>query len=564
MKKLSLYVFAVITMLCCSWALFHQGFFRVHDFVHATRIVEMYRGFQDGQFPVRWSSNLGYGYGMPLFEFYAPLPYIVGAGFYAVGMNVVTTIKTLYLLANVFTLLGAFLLGKKLYGSLGGIVTAVTYTLAPYRAVNLYIRGAVSEAWAMIALPWVILGIVMILHKEKRGFWVLLGGLIVLFLSHNLTTLLFLPISVLLGVVLFFTLHKKASLSVKELKTALLPISGAYALAIGLCAFYMIPAVLEKDFTKIDSIFSGYFHYSHHFLYLRQFVKPFWGYGGSNWGPDDGISFFLGFGQLLGIALSLGMTAYMVLKKKQSRRVLWITGVLGLMGLSVFMSILRSKAVWDAIPLLSLVQFPWRWLSITSFLASLLVGAGVSLLPNKRFRIIATIFIAGVTCATTWSYFKPESFTPRPEEFYYTDTVLIQRQMSQILPDYIPKTMSDKIAPREKVFLVEGGDEKDVEVLRDKGHHKTFATSFSNPVEFNPLIASYPGWQATIDGQKTQLNNTGKYGSISLEVPAGNHTVDVWLGGTPVRNVSDVISASSVLLLIGVLSYVRYSRRTAA
>jgi hypothetical protein len=39
---------------------------------------EMERSLQRFEFPVRWSANFGFGYGMPLFNFYAPLPYYLG------------------------------------------------------------------------------------------------------------------------------------------------------------------------------------------------------------------------------------------------------------------------------------------------------------------------------------------------------------------------------------------------------------------------------------------------------------------------------------------------------
>src|SRR3989344_5903619 len=57
--------------------LLHNTFFPLHDYTHVARLSEMHRALVDGYLPVRWSKNLGFGYGMPLFNFYAPLFYYV-------------------------------------------------------------------------------------------------------------------------------------------------------------------------------------------------------------------------------------------------------------------------------------------------------------------------------------------------------------------------------------------------------------------------------------------------------------------------------------------------------
>ena len=162
MKKILVGLFFTLSILATCWSLLHPTFFRVHDFVHAARIVEMLRGLNDGQFPVRWSANFGFGYGMPLYEFYAPLPYFVGAGLMWLGMDVVTAIKILYIITAVGAWWGMYKLGSSLFGRASGILAAVAFTLAPYRALNLYVRGALSESWAIMFFPWILFGLRMV------------------------------------------------------------------------------------------------------------------------------------------------------------------------------------------------------------------------------------------------------------------------------------------------------------------------------------------------------------------------------------------------------------------
>ena len=60
-------------IIVTSWHMVVRPMFYTHDFLHGARIAEMTRGIKEGVWPVIWSENFAWGYGMPLFEFYAPL-----------------------------------------------------------------------------------------------------------------------------------------------------------------------------------------------------------------------------------------------------------------------------------------------------------------------------------------------------------------------------------------------------------------------------------------------------------------------------------------------------------
>ena len=317
LSKYFAFLFLVLIFIAATWSLYRPGFFHIHDWTQGARIAEMGRALNEGQFPVRWSANFGYGFGMPLFNFYAPLPYYLGGLLYNLGLNLVVCLKILYLLPTFLAMLGAFKLGKKISGTWAGIILAAAYTLAPYRAVNLFVRGAVSEAWAMAFMPWVLNAIFALLKNFKKKinskpkYLILVLSLVGIFLSHNLTAMIFIPLSGLLAFILFL---EEENWSLKNTLKDIVPVFLIYLLSAALSAFYLLPAVMEKNDTIIDIIFSGYFHYSNHFLYIRQFLKPNWQYGGSGWGPEDGISFFFGWGQILGLVFLVLAVGIFLLK----------------------------------------------------------------------------------------------------------------------------------------------------------------------------------------------------------------------------------------------------------
>ena len=273
-------------------------------------------------FPVRWSQNFGFGFGMPLYQFYGPLPFYLGGLIYWLSDNLLLSIKALFVLSNALTLVGAYLLGRKLFqNSWAGVAVSAALTLAPYRALNLYIRGAISETWGIMAVPWILWAVLKTIKGERRGWFWLVVSLATLFLSHNLSVVMFAP--VITAFTLIAVLKEqlaKNNFEWKDVISMLLPVVGSLMLALAISTFYLIPAFFEKNLTKVDHyILSDYFDFHLHFLYLRQFFKSFWGFGGSQWGPDDPISFFLGWGQIAATVVSLVLMTAVTVKRLRAK-----------------------------------------------------------------------------------------------------------------------------------------------------------------------------------------------------------------------------------------------------
>lgn len=592
----------LIVLVVSSRALLHPEFFRVHDYVHGARIAEMLTGLREGQFPVRWSGNFGFGYGMPLFEFYAPLPYYFGSFFYWLTGNLTLAVKMLWLTPNVLSFIGAYLLGRKLFGRAGGLVMAVAFTLAPYRAVNLYVRGAISESWGMMTFPWILLSVVELYHQGTRSWLRLTAWSTVLLLSHNLLTMMFSPVVGVLGVGLWVmgklwpgeraakknslssaqssvvtATHKKSAHRVQgadgwswwqrvsHLDKYLVQFLGSLGLAIGLSAFYLIPALLEKQFTQIDQrILSGYFHYSQHFLYIRQFFRENWKYGGSVWGPSDDLSFFLGYGQL-GVLLVLGavmgwfiVQKFLKTRNQKSRSLPPVTFYFllvacCLLSASLYLTLEKSKWLWDMIAPFHVIQFPWRWLSLAVLFLSTLNGATIVMIRSPFTRMVLVVLSTIVILVPAWRYFQPENYLSNADALYYSDPARIQTEMSEILPDFIPLQVSEDIAVRDFIVRIPGRElsKEQSNILVDRSHEKLVQLEVFEETLVEWAVAEYPGWQTFVDGEPVD-HQVSAQGLIQLVVPAGTHEIGVQLQSTPVRQLANLISLGS-LILVGVL-----------
>lgn len=563
---------ALVAGLATSWSLVHGGFFRVHDYVHAARIAEMLRGLQAGQVPVRWSEHFGFGYGMPLFEFYAPLPYFVGAGLWWLGFPMELVLKLLWIFPSVAMAVAGYWLGRQLEtqksksdldASLVGWVVALAMVVTPYRAVNLFVRGAISEVWGLLWMPWVLLGGVWFLQGKKTGFWIVAGASAAMVLSHNLTALMVLPACGLwLGAWWLQQWYRDGRR--KQALTSLVWLGLAFMLGGLLSTFYIVPALLEKSYTQIDAIFSGYFHYSQHFLYVRQFFKVAWGYGGSQWGPDDGISFFLGYGQWLGLFVAGGAMAVRFIADlfsffKKMRPKLNFELVLGVLtltlaGMSLWLTLQRSSVIWDSVAVMQTLQFPWRWLGGAGVWIAISIGYGLLLLnqllgQRKMIKVaLGCLVLFGMVLNA--QFFRPEKYLENFNDFYYTEPGLIEKQMSSILPDYIPKAMGKLEEPPTQDFWVALGLEKFVTTVYHGSHERLYQTNFSQPTVITFAVADFPGWQVQIDGSVVTKHDGVRGGLLAVEVPSGEHTVGLQFGQTPLLLITWWISLLAGLVWI--------------
>jgi len=552
LKKYYPLIILLIVFILSSWAILSPGYFRVHDFTDGARIAEMTLALEDGHFPVRWTKNFGFGYGMPLFQFYGPLPFYVASFFYWLGVSLVGSIKIIILLANFGTIIGAFLLGRELVKKnqdWAGVLAAAILTLAPYRAVNIFVRGALSEIWGLMALPWILWSLILIVKKKKQA-WLELGlSLTVLFLSHNISVLLFAPFAVIFFLLYYCYFYQNTKKIKRNAWSVFKQAFFGSLLGLGLSSFYLFPAFFEKDLTQVNSIILGdYFDYHLHFLYLRQFIKPFWGYGGSEWGPDDQISFFLGFGQVLVLLLACWQAVKNIWQKKRSS--IFLVGILLIIAAAILLTTQKTLFIWEALPLLAFVQFPCRFIVVIISFVSVLAAL---VLDNKKLN---KIFIIGLllTASVNTVYFRPEFYLDDPQAIYYADGKRIRHEMSGILPDYTAKSMPfwSEIEPVDELIINSAELPSDsFAVLVDKTQEKLILTNFKHAQKLELAIADFPLWQVWQDGEmrKTETNN----GHLVLQADTGEHLYSIKLTRTKLRLFSDLVSAATWIFLLGMI-----------
>jgi hypothetical protein len=542
------FLLGLVLSLSLLWPVYKQGYFSHHDDVQVVRIYEMHQCFIDHQFPCRWVPHLGLGYGQPLFNYYAPLPYYVGEVAYLLSRNFIFAAKTLFFISFVGSYLTMYLLGKKLWGESGGVFSAVLYVTAPYHAASLFVRGAMGELWGMLFIPLIFYFLFCLSEKQNKENIFGLGiSLTLLIMSHNLSMLMITPF---LGLVILYLSLKKKNL--KFLRA--LFFSGL--VAIGLSAFYFFPALLEKRFVHIDSMTVGYFSYTEHFKGFTKMLGNSW-----DWRPSirefpgseiDASWYNIGWVHLVVLVVAFAM-AYLSRKHGFGIVMMCISLVL----VASFLVHPRSIFIWQTFePLMKYIQFPWRFLMVVIFFLSMAGGYLFSFKIKYQKWVWTTLVI--IFLVFNFRFFVPEKFIGVTQNDYLTGgwwDAQIRRSIFDYTPIYA-KLPPPGPAPDEPEIL--DGKVKILNYEKGSDWQKGSFEVTSLATLRLPLY-DFPGMKVYLDGNEiSHVNNdcrneTYCMGLVTFQVPTGTHTMVTKLYNTPIRWLGNVLSILTLTIVLLVL-----------
>ena len=153
-KKYFGFIILVVLGFIPLVSLFHPGLPLTHDGQdHVARIANFYLSLTEGNIIPRWAGNLNWGYGHPILMFLYPLPSYSVSLFHFLGFTLVDSLKIIFGLTFILSGVGMYLWLREQFGEEAGIAGGVLYMFAPYRFVDLYVRGAIGEHIAFVFIP---------------------------------------------------------------------------------------------------------------------------------------------------------------------------------------------------------------------------------------------------------------------------------------------------------------------------------------------------------------------------------------------------------------------------
>lgn len=543
------------------------------------RLQQLVVALGDGHFPARWMADANYGYGYPFFNYYAPLSIYVGALFRLLGYETIPAIKLAQLAGFLLAAGGMFYLARRWAGSaIAGLLASAAYTLAPFHMVNVYVRGdSLAEFWAMALYPWTLLTADEVVRRPGLRSALLLGlGYGALVLCHNISVLIFTPFLLLYFALAVWRREGKLEL----LRAGLLFAAAGLLLGLLLSLWFWLPALAESDLAQTAPVTAGYFNYANHFLTRPVQTTLFFSYEAA--GRE---AFRAGLAQSLlalpGLAAAVYLSARFATGRSPVTRFTPHAGdvrpapllfVIITLLVATLMLTALSAPLWDSLPLLPYAQFPWRFLSVQALATALLTGF-LAWLPFRRLTAPAALLItlfaglgglrtdflplaeADVSAAGLAGYewftgnigstvsaeYLPQTAVPRPYTSNWLETGA--RSEARFLSGSGVATLSEFMTQRQTWQVTVGSESADL-----------------------MLPALYwPGWRAEIDGAEAGLAPAPGSGLMLLpDLPAGEHTITLALGRTPVRLAAELVSlAALVAALVMVVILLRPAWRRA-
>jgi hypothetical protein len=570
--------------------LFQPGYFwGAHDARHSVYFLfEFDRSIQDGVWYPRWAPDFAFGYGYPFFNIYGPLAFYMGEVLHLLGLGFVSAVKSVFAFSLLLSGVTMFLFVRRFMGSRAGFLAGLVYIYIPYHIVDVYVRASLAESLALAFLPlnlWLFYEAV----ATPRLAAVLGAGLSYagLMLTHNGLALLFSP---LLGIYLIFLVFSRALAGSKRglswseripglarvlVRSSLPPILGLL-LGLGLSAIFWLPMALEFKYVRLDQWMGGYYGYRDHFVYLFQLFSPFWGYGLSEPGLEDGFPFQLGAIPVVFGFLSL--VALRRIERGELRRLLLFFQATTVV--IIFLMLPASALLWEVLRLVTFAQFPWRLLTLAivalSFLAGSILGGADS--PSQGVSPLVAVTLAALVILGSYPYLIPQIVEPAEGPVSLQGLMQFQRSAGEMtgsttwvheIPTWSPLAQHMVSEDEPLTTKVDYGTlpSKKGERIRvgTKGYGTTFEkVSFrarkEGRITFNTFY--YPGWHAYLleseEGpieRELKIVPHGTWGKITVNVPEGDHYLLLRFEDTPARLVGKYVTALSTLVIFAALGW---------
>jgi hypothetical protein len=560
-----------------------------HDgHVHSNRVAAMRYAWENGLYVARWLPDVALGYGYPLFVYREPLPLYAVLLPHLWGLPLPAASNLVYLISIVAAGIFTFLWIRDVLGVRAGVVAAVAYMAAPYLLIDALVRGNLPESIALGFMPFLFwVGGRWMRQGSAAPFLAGTAALALFSLTHNISLLLFTPALLLY----LLTVGRLAGLTWPgSLVRAFVWMS----LGLGMTLFYPAGALLEMNQVTLEqAVTTRNNDFRYNFASLAEIASPVRARDPNLINPP--LPFRLGWTTLVMAGAGLfwllarrptvpgppqptaGTSHAYDTRTREQRRLAWL--MLAIAAAYLFFSLPISQPIWEALPLIDFVQFPWRFIGRAAlpltFLVALPFAAGPEPLPKYATtrRLLPHVAFYGVILLfllEALPHLYPNSCAEEP--FPTISSVHYYERLTGFLgadPEgsLFPLPVNERPAASSlEADYQAGRPPQRFDTTRLPAGAKIVASDYGplsatvhlttpEPFTARYLAFSFPGWQVKVNGQEVAITPGDPDGLITFPLPAGTHEITVRWRSTPLRS---ALMAFSLLATAAVLSVTVY------
>jgi uncharacterized membrane protein len=550
-------VLAGVCLLAIS-PFFRWGSPSGHDFeFHMFSWMEVCGQWKDGIAYPRWAALAHWGFGEPRFLFYPPASWTLGAALGAVLPWKMVPGAYCWI---VFMFAGAamYRLAREWLPARDALFAAAFYALNPYQLLIVYWRSAYAELLAAPLLPLLLLCLLRLQAGFRSTLW--------LSLTLAAAWLTNVPAAVMIhysaaGLALLLAVREAASKRSwgPEIWRPLVRTALAMLLAAGLASFYLLPAIYEQRWINVGEVLSPGVRPQDNFLFtaiadpdhnrfnllvstialaeIGVLALAIWF---SRRGRAERARTRIGATEALGTPVACSAT-----KIAADQRPWMLLSAWGAVSMVLLLSV--SNLLWQHLPKLRFMQFPFRWLLCMNAALAILLTIAANRWTSRLLAssvLLVAVILAGYRIQSPWwdtasdiremnvaladgtGYEGADEYVPAGADAYELNKSL-------------PRVSDDTGAPVPSKVLVWGQTEK------------RFTVHAAVSQNITVRLFSYPAWSVVVNGKPTETGRTDVTGLIVIPIAAGESEVRIHFRRTLDRLVGGVVSLISLGLLIG-------------
>lgn len=544
-------VVSLLVSLIVISPFFRLGSATGHDFLfHVSSWLDAAGQWKEGILYPRWTEWANYGYGEPRFIFYPPFSWMLGA-----ALGLVLPWKAVpaafILLVQTLSGLSAFALARRLLSKKAALFCVACYAANPYALVIIYLRSDFAELLANAFYPLLFLAafrvcellesIELPAEASARSRMACFAATLAAIWLCNAPA----------GVIACYSsaaLFGFAALQGRSWQPLLRGAAGL-ALGLGLAGFYLVPAAYEQRWVNISEVLSSGLLPSENFLFTV--IDD----------PEHTLFNWIVSGIAISLMILTGLAALAAHRAGRDRddaleNRAWQT-LLFLAGISSVLMLRFSSILWEVLPKLRYVQFPWRWIALLAVPFAIFLGSEMA---RKRWGwiwVAATLSLigaAGVGLVHQAWWFKDDvpilrqaiadgegfegTYEYDPAGDDHTNVPVAKAPEVQVVdtdstpgPDTPPTVRVDRWSPEEKEVTVNTRD----------------------PFALGLRLLNYPAWQVKVNGTVIAPLNGEDFNQMLVPLHGGVSHIRVQFTRTWDRTAGGCGSLASLVFLAWML-----------
>lgn len=512
---------------------------------HLQRVRALTDAWAQGVLYPRWFPDFAFGYGHPILYYYAPLTYVGPALLHVFGLDVLTATRLGLALIYGASGLMAYWAVRPWLGPGGALTVDLLYLAFPYRLYDLFVRGALPEFAAFFWMPLLLGAMLRLILAEKLNRTQLCVAAIAwagLAVTHNLTllmvailTIVAIPLAALHSpahpTVIQTTVIQTSEPTSYRKRLRIVASRSALAAVLGalLSAFYTLPALVDTRWVGIG-VTPAAQGYLNHLATWRDLIQ--WQFQYAYPGADL-PTVPLSAPWLL--VIGAGVALLIVERKRAKLRV-----ALPLMALvfAIWLTTAWSRNFWSLVePVLSKLQFPWRWQTMAALPFALVGGLVVDAVVHTRRTWVQLGLALLIGFGATWIVL--------PRSLNHTIPAITRQEMwafdaaqgqigatwtGEFLPRWVQaprwaigQPAADTTSSPDQPQLT--ATEFDADLLSQGYLDRFFSISAQRPITLTFDQFYFPAWRVTIDNMSVATAPQGELALLGVNVPSGTHRV---------------------------------------